>query len=476
MIQELNVIKYRKLQNKVFKLNKDINIISGTNGTCKTSLLYLISNSMQEVTRTCTWLKNPQCLGVINNIIDVTNPKIESLTKGDKKYNNPAPGVKGALYSVKYDDGKELFFRKHNSLTIKGDNRFSIKPKYARSKGESLPRIPVIYLGLSRLFAFGEFNDDESIVSINKKLLPEEYQKIISEEYESFTHIKINFENQQRMGSIKTRSEFESSVNGVDSNTISAGEDNLLIIITALVALKYYYDSIISNRETESILLVDELDATLHPAFQIKLLKLFKKYSDNYKIQFIFTTHSMSLIEYAMNQKFNLLYLIDNVSSVSIMKDPDIYKIKMHLNNSSRDDIYLSKMIPVFTEDDEARLFINCIFDYFYSKYSEFQIVRQCFHFVKSNISGDVLNSMFSDGYLLRSTMRSICILDGDKNSYGDYEKHIILLPGKASVENIVFKFAEELFLGDYDDFWLDNTVMEYCLEKHIIKSTSEIK
>ena len=131
------------------------------------------------------------------------------------------------------------------------------------------------------------------------------------------------------MGDIKVRSEFSSNIEGIDSNTISAGEDNLSIILTALISLKYYYQSINSTNEVESVLLIDEMDATLHPAFQIKLLNLFREMSDLYKIQIVFTTHSMSLLEEMLSKKDNVLYLVDNLTSVFLMEEPDIYKIKM---------------------------------------------------------------------------------------------------------------------------------------------------
>ena len=133
------------------------------------------------------------------------------------------------------------------------------------------------------------------------------------------------------MGDIKTRADFESDKAGIDSNTISAGEDNLFIIISALVSLRYYYANIISNNEIESILLIDEFDATLHPSLQFKLLDLFRQYSASYKIQVIFTTHSLSSVEYALKKKDNIIYLIDNITSVIKMDSPDIYKIKIEM-------------------------------------------------------------------------------------------------------------------------------------------------
>lgn len=50
MIKKLSVVKYRKLENINFDISANINAISGTNGTCKTSLLHMISNGYQAVT------------------------------------------------------------------------------------------------------------------------------------------------------------------------------------------------------------------------------------------------------------------------------------------------------------------------------------------------------------------------------------------------------------------------------------------
>ena len=118
------------------------------------------------------------------------------------------------------------------------------------------------------------------------------------------------------MGNVKTRAEFESKTEGIDSNTISAGEDNLYIILLAIVSLHYYYDSIKQTNDIESVLLIDELDATLHPSFQIKLLDILRKYATKYKIQIFFTTHSMTILEDMLSKKNNVIYLIDNITDV----------------------------------------------------------------------------------------------------------------------------------------------------------------
>jgi len=204
--------------------------------------------------------------------------------------------------------------------------------------------------------------------------------------------------------------------------------------------------------------LIDEMDATLHPAFQIKLLNLFREMSELYKIQIVFTTHSMSLLEEMVSRKDNVIYLIDNVTSVYQMEDPDIYKIKMHLQSLTQEDIYEDRIIPLFTEDDEARCLLDLLFDYYQKTYPEFRNVCGLFHKVLTNIGADNLTGIFTDSKLLHTTMRSICILDGDHRS--DITNFIVSLPGNSSPETVLLNYIKKLYDED-DVFWKDRTIVD---------------
>ena len=86
MIKNINIIQYRKLKDLTLGFTKNINAISGTNGTCKTSLLHLLGNSLQAPTKTCGWITDEKCLPIIKAVNNVTNPKVESLTRGDQTW------------------------------------------------------------------------------------------------------------------------------------------------------------------------------------------------------------------------------------------------------------------------------------------------------------------------------------------------------------------------------------------------------
>ena len=469
-VKQLHIIQYRKIKNVDLKFSNTLNGISGTNGTCKSSLLHIISNSFQRVPSNAEWLNDNACIGTLKSVNSILNPKVESLTRGDKTYNDPAHGVNGSLFSADYYDHTTLNFRRHNSNK---NGRYAIKPAYAKGSHDSLPACPVVYLGIPRLVPYGEYNNDDAIQRIRKSL-PEEYWNEVIEQYKNFTHYDISSISVQQMGDIKTRAEFSSDKEGIDSNTISAGEDNLFIILTALVSLKYYFKSIVSSKTVESILLIDELDATLHPAFQLKLLELFRDFSEHYKIQIIFTTHSMSLLEDMLNKGDNVLYLVDNITDVILMEDPDIYKIKMHLSSLTHQDIYLDKKIPIFTEDEEARTIIDALLDHFEETRPEFRGCKRFFYMPNVNFGGDNLAKMFKDSKLLRMTMRSICILDGDKNT--DLTSGILTLPGRnpskegsanLSPEKLLFEYAALLYDTD-DMFWKDSIVVGKGYSKNI--------
>ncbi|MGS5021836.1 AAA family ATPase [Paenibacillus sp. JJ1683] len=484
MSKHLYVKSYRKLIDVGFELSPTINIISGTNGTCKSSILYLLSNSYQEIKGEHN-LKD--CINIINNINNLMNPKIESLSRGDKEYNDPTNNTKGTILEVEYFDGTKLEFRKHNSPK---NSRYAIKPPYANRKKESLPKLPVIYLGLSRLISYGEYHElnfesiieklskklDETslksvqsilkrelknnyISEINKKL-PDKYISIINKVYAGFTNIEVSHQTYNSIGNLKKRAEFNTSFTGIDSNTISAGEDNLYIIITALVSLQYYYDELqkcsrMNSSKIESLLLIDELDATLHPSYQIKLFQLFQKYTSEFGIQIVCTTHSLNLIDYGLKQKAQVIYLLNEQNKVNIINDIDMFTINMYLRQITMEQMDNNK-IPVFTEDQEARDLLNILFMMYSDIDGNFNNIKGNFHLVDGNMGCDNLKSIFHDSLLTESVLKAICILDGDAQK--ELNRNIITLPGQKNPEELIFLYLKRLIKEPkYQEFWSIN-------------------
>lgn len=455
MIERIDINKYRKFECAKFSFGQYLNVISGTNGTCKTSLLHIVSNTFKRVRQDPA---NPSIKSIVA-LNSQVNPSIETLTKGDSQYNDPAHGVSGTLLTVTEFGGEPVDFRRHTTKNDKVNKRYRLIPKYPRGSGQKKTELPVVYLGLKRLYPFGEMSDKTTVKKVSPKLGSDIFEEV-AKLYQSITYTEVKKVGGDKLGEIKVRPSFVTNDIGIDSNTISSGEDNLFIILTALVSLKHYYVSLDDSRnQVESILLVDELDATLHPAYQIKLLDLFRDFSLEYKIQVFFTTHSLTLLGEALKDKSycNVHYLIDNIKKIDIMPDPDIYKIEQHLRNATRRDIYTPSLIPVFTEDDEARIVADRVFEYIAEKDAGFRSIKGLFHFVESKISCDNLKTLFLDDKLLKPTLRSICMLDGDQRS--QLENHITTLPGNKSPEDMIFSYAEDLFNND-QGFWCEEHII----------------
>jgi len=470
LLSNIDFIAYRKLKNININFNTNLNVIAGTNGTGKSSILHIISNSYKKITKSNPIIKNEDALKVINQMNKLANPKLETLTRGDNNYNDPAIGVKGTLFTCNYLNGKTLNFRRHNSEQ-EASRRFSVKPHYNKGAGDSLPSLPVIYLGLFRLFSYGEFSNDNLIKTISSKL-PNEYLDLLSEHYFNFTQQQIQFDNFKSMGDIKNRANFTTNQDGIDSNTISAGEDNLFIILFALISLRFYFDSIISDNEVESILLIDEIDASLHPEFQIALFHLFLEYSQKYKIQVFMTSHSMTLLELALKKsaECNVVYLLDEIDSVRQMESPDIEKINMWLQNKTKREIYLNNQIPIISEDSEARIFLTLLFQYYKEK-NEIDL-NNIFHLVDANLSSEVIRNLVKDDYLLRTTLRATFILDGDQNGQEKLNKNLITLAGKHSPETICFNYSRKLYEDSETFFWQNDVLDNLGYTKRYFQST----
>ena len=150
-----------------------------------------------------------------------------------------------------------------------------------------------------------------------------------------------------------------------DYLTNSSGQDNLGQILMAILSFK----RLKKQREewTGGLLLIDEIDATLHPAAQKRLIDLLIKEAKVNDIQVVVTTHSSDLLRHICNKNAHnnisknndveLYYFTNGNRRLEMKRNPDYSTIENDLLVESM--LQNSNKVKVYSEDAENRWFIQ---------------------------------------------------------------------------------------------------------------------
>lgn len=431
-VEKISIHSFRGFQNVSFELGHNITLIAGQNGTQKTTLLGILTQPFSITDKTNPIYKEkPLCGG--NYISDFAG-KFKLSENFDKPKNHE--------WTITYDNG--------NDFTVE-----SIKPndgrsapirfwkKGNRSKGSGYIQKPVIYLSMSRLFPIGE--DDNihdagiSLTPDEQKLYMEMHDKILCIQDEPITKLShLQSEKKNTLGA---------NTDKYDWKMNSAGQDDLGKIILALLSFKRLKENHPHNY-TGGILAIDELDATLFPKSQYRILEILDRYSKDFQVQIFFTTHSISLIEHFFSLKpkkspkdFRLIYLKKLNGNIQVFENQTFEEIKLNLEVKA---IPIQKPVKflTFTEDKEAQQFAKCLLGPKRTKYLDF---------VNCSLSCNNLLELVKKKIPTFCFPNSIVILDGDASSKSK-AKNFICLPGQESPERELAKLLHGL--DDNDPFW----------------------
>lgn len=452
MIHSIKIKDFRLFKNVEFTLGKHITVISGKNAVGKSTLLALLGNSCE--------------LKKYKTIFDRKfRTEFSEIFKGDKNFDQSGSN-KCEINFSEYTDIEKITDTKICRVTWPKE-RFrviteTITKDYRNSKKKEFPSY---YLGLSRLYPVGEIKDD--MLSKKKLHLSESEKKHFFENYSSILNLSVdtlcdidsfNIEDINRKIGIGITTQEYSSI------TNSAGQDNLGQIILTIISFrrlaKDYPDY------NGGILLIDELDATLHPVAQIKLVNYLYNECKSIKLQIIFTTHSESLLKYICQKtlhnkedeinNYKIIYITKSNGPLNLLQDPSYSIIKNDLEILKPGSNI--KKISVYSEDDECRwLFSNLISDY-EIYVNLINIKLGCSELLKLNSSDP---KYFSN--ILFVFDGDVDIKTIDKNNKSG---NLIKLPSNLRPEELIYKFLLEL---DYDDeFW--NYAMPIGLTKESLK------
>jgi predicted ATPase len=458
-IKSINIKKFRGFSGVEFKLGSLLTVIAGQNGTQKTTLLGILSQPF-TVTDKSNPIKaeRPLCGG---NYKSAFSQKFKLSEEYD------TAGKHEWTLSFK-DEGQENFTAESIPRS-KSSSEIRFWRKGTKGKGSGYIQLPVIFLSLSRLFPIGE---DENIGNSDDVTLT-------NQEFDFFKHWhnKILITTGLDVQSADYLASSQKNTLGVNTNCYdwkmnSAGQDNIGKILLAVLSFKRLKEN---HKEAYSggILAIDELDATLYPASQVKLLRALRKFASDYDLQIITTTHSLNILEKACSDqesvklkgqtKVVFLKKVDDhihaLENITYEKIKNILQITLSPSRKKR-------KITTFTEDEECRIFLKGL--------------------VKQKASLDCVDIALGCNNLIDLSLRgvpgfkypnSLIVLDGDvtpnKKQMRKVKKakNIVVLPGEKSPETVIASFLHSL--SDEDPIWesiADDYSKQFCFEEYSLE------
>lgn len=456
IIKKISIKKFRGFQDINFEPGKHLTAIAGQNGTQKTTVLGMLSQPFAITLKENPMLgEKPLCGG-----------NFKSGFSDKFKFSDVFDKVGEHEWTIHQECGDPPY-------TVESIKRGGKKGKEAirfwkqgdRTAGSGYIQLPVIYLSLKRLLPIGE---DKDITEDNSVVLSEDEFSFYKKWY---SKILINLDDILESNYIASgqKNTLGANTSNYDWKVNSAGQDNIGKIILAILSFKRLGEKYPENYNG-GILAIDELDSTLYPASQLKLIDALRTFASKYNIQIIFTTHSLTILEKVCELQQNtkisgqnkVVYLEKKDDKIIATQNVSFSSIKNRLKVIIENKKTIK--IDVFTEDDEAIIFAKSLLK---RKSSNL-------NFIKCKLGCSQLVELASKKVPSFIFPNSIIILDGDTNNEPQLLKrikklnNIILLPTNQSVEQLLACFLLEL--TDTSTIWSNiNTDFnkQYCFRDY---------
>ena len=351
---KLSLGNFRLFNGAEIYIGKRLTAIAGNNGTGKSTILGLLANS-SALKKKKSLLDKPY------------RGEFSELFSADKNH-DPA----GQRVRLEYEEHGARAVAEFRTAWQDG-GRFRVIPRRQRSDGsrtESKVESPVIYLGLSRLYPVGEATSDVTAKSYRWKdpsdgdWFNTNYARILSihNEIRAVSSLSISGMSSKKGTGVETDSY------GPVAN--SAGQDNLGQILLAVLSFKRLREEMADTWDG-GMLLIDEVDAALHPAAQLRLAKLLLDEAHNIGFQVIFTTHSTVMLEELSRRNqhnpadspgdVEVSYLSVANGSLRAARNPTWATLRhgLYVTNPALNSV----RVGVFSEDAEARWLVRGILD-----------------------------------------------------------------------------------------------------------------
>jgi AAA15 family ATPase/GTPase len=310
-IQGINFKNFRTMKDSVIELADRITLISGHNGTMKSTLIGLFVQPF------------------ISNSEDI--------------FGNPLKTPFREIFKLSPEYDKEKY---EYDVLIKDNNELDYRiPVYTKPRSKDDPRIRIVtggasksdgnlifntnYLNLNRLYSIHTSNASPHFIDLSEK-----EKQFVSDFYNAILQ-KSNYASMETVIGSSSKKTFGPTEGKYNFESISSGEDNLGRIASSLLSfMRVYKDSNVSGCYN-GLLCIDEIEASLHPVAQINLFDFLYKWANKYKVQILVNTHSLPLIRHSIlvsrqKEEINTYYLStlysENIQVISNPSYESIYK------------------------------------------------------------------------------------------------------------------------------------------------------
>lgn len=488
-LKEITIKDFRAIQHVNFKPGRILNVLSGKNGSGKSTILGMIAqpfsfesgfihgfaaSSLNDIT-------DPQKKAEAQNLINSTKTiyGLNFQSNVNQHFELSPLDLRGVEHASFIFDHKIL--RTHININIVSTNSTDrVAPRFVTRKpgypiGEdridrssSNEVFPVIYLGLKRVTPIVQETISESVATLSASetiFFNTRYSEILLNNY--------NYEIKST--SVSNKKTHASLSEGRDLKMISSGEDNVGQILAALISFKRLKENY--SNYTGGILLIDEIEATMYPGSQKQLLKVLYREAEALKIQVFITSHSMYLIDSAIDMMkssygINVIATKKNqnglVTSIENLSSEELWSL---LHESSPQALNTSNKSRLYFEDEEAIFVFNSIIIK--------QFLRREIKIVDATLGCDSYISL-REHRIPEFTNKAVVVLDGDqlvsdeeysRLSPGEKRKidkinsfnNFICLPSINSEppEKMIYNYIAD---GRESDFW-NSTNQHYTFE-----------
>lgn len=463
-VTQLRIEEFRRFRDITIPFGDRVTLIAGQNGTSKSTLLGMLAQPFSF------GIEHGEKAGTPDASVYTSNYHGRNLHELTDLAGKPFMYDCDDVFrlSAQHDFGKEYRYHtqlsqaqgltgylQENSLFTRSRNRtrgtritgmrFVTGPRASHQPGEGNFPHPVIYLGLNRLWPLAvttKFTfSSETITEDDRSWYVKQYDEILCLEEHGNTARFMDTKEKKKFIAPESKT--------YDGESCSAGQDNLAQLLTAILSFRRL-KKLLGTRYQGGMLLIDELDATLHAFAQDRLLSMLCEQSKQLELQVIVTTHSMWLLEKAyqsaLKEDIAVLCLSNSDGRIVTERFTTFQDMVDHLKiEVTRPQARKPRKVSVVFEDDEAKHFFQQICG------SRLRTYVHCAN--TASLAGGNLKNIADMSSKLHELRDVILIPDGDLGkTWNAPPSNLLCLPGGCRPETLVYRHLHSM--KDADEFW----------------------